>query len=144
MTIFIFRCEDVSESDGTDSWPQEQAEKVDTSTPITAGTQEHCEEATELTNLIPYNTDDYDFHLGTDNLPPPSEFGSGNPFLIFLCITLLLKHRDFIMRNQMDYNDLAMHFDKMVRQHNVNKVLNQARQLFACYLKRHSLKSEYI
>lgn len=60
---------------------------------------------------------------------------------MFLCITLLLQHRDFVIRNQMDYNEMAMHFDKMVRGHNVVKVLNQARQLFAGYLKRHANKS---
>ena len=57
---------------------------------------------------------------------------------MFLCITLLLQHRDYVMRNQMDYNEMAMHFDKMVRRHNVTKVLNQARQLFAGYLRIHS------
>lgn len=107
-------------------------------------TQEQCEEVTELTNLIPAGTSDDDYQLGTDSLPPPSEFGGGNPFLMFLCITLLLQHRDFVIRNQMDYNEMAMHFDKMVRRHNVTKVLNQARQLFAGYLKRHANKSEYI
>lgn len=69
------------------------------------------------------------------SLPPPTVFGGGNPFLMFLCLTVLLQHRDFIMRNRMDYNELAMHFDKMVRKHNVNRVLNQARQLYAMYLK---------
>lgn len=35
----------------------------------------------------------------------------------------------------MDYNEMAMHFDKMVRKHNVNRVLNQARRMYAEYLK---------
>lgn len=73
---------------------------------------------------------------GAPALPPPAEFGGGNPFMIFLCLTLLLQHRDFVMKNRMDYNELAMHFDKMVRRHNVSRVLNQARALFADYLKR--------
>lgn len=72
-----------------------------------------------------------------DSLPPPTVFGGGNPFLMFLCLTVLLQHRDFIMRNRMDYNELAMHFDKMVRKHNVTRVLNQARQMYAGYLKLH-------
>ena len=69
-------------------------------------------------------------------LPPPHEFGAGNPFLVFLCLTLLLQHRDHIMANRMDYNDLAMHFDKMVRQHNVHRVLHQAKSLYAVYLRQ--------
>lgn len=72
-------------------------------------------------------------------LPPPNEFGGGNPFLMFLCITLLIQHRDHIMSKVMDYNEMAMHFDKMVRRHNVIRVLNQARQMYARYIKQHSM-----
>lgn len=75
------------------------------------------------------------------SLPPPTTFGGGNPFLMYLCLTVLLQHRDYIMRNRMDYNELAMHFDKMVRKHNVNRVLNQARQMYALYLKQQAHKT---
>lgn len=75
------------------------------------------------------------------SLPSPSVFGGGNPFLMYLCLTVLLQHRDYIMRNRMDYNELAMHFDKMVRKHNVNRVLNQARQMYALYLKQQAHKT---
>lgn len=126
------RSESASDSEGTDSWRQSTNAPDSPTPPI----QEHCEEATELTNLIPAGTSED--QLGGGSLPPPNEFGDGNPFLMFLCITLLLQHRDFVMRNQMDYNEMAMHFDKMVRRHNVTRVLNQARQLFAGYLRRHS------
>ncbi|XP_015610480.1 TBC1 domain family member 25 isoform X2 [Cephus cinctus] len=127
------RSESASDSEGnTDSWHQNTTAPDSPTPPI----QEHCEEATELTNLIPAGTSED--QLGGGSLPPPNEFGGGNPFLMFLCITLLLQHRDFVMRNQMDYNEMAMHFDKMVRRHNVTRVLNQARQLFAGYLRRHS------
>lgn len=70
-------------------------------------------------------------------LPPPSEFGAGNPFLIFLCLTLLLQHRNTIIQSSMDYNEIAMNFDKMVRKHDVNRVLNQARRMYVDYLKSH-------
>ncbi|XP_077496397.1 TBC1 domain family member 25 isoform X3 [Amblyomma americanum] len=68
-------------------------------------------------------------------LPRPQELGGGNPFMMFLCLTLLLQHRDVIMRNGMDYNELAMHFDKMVRRHHLHRVLHQTRALFAEYLR---------
>lgn len=73
-------------------------------------------------------------------LPPPNEFGGGNPFLMFLCLSLLLQHRNFVMKNNMDYNEMAMHFDKMVRKHNVVRVLNQARRMYADYLKSQSVQ----
>ncbi|XP_032570143.1 uncharacterized protein LOC6609271 isoform X1 [Drosophila sechellia] len=71
-------------------------------------------------------------------LPPPTEFGGGNAFLMFLCLTLLLQHRNTIMKAGMDYNEIAMHFDKMVRKHDVTRVLNQARRMFVDYLKAQS------
>lgn len=76
--------------------------------------------------------------VGT-TLPPPTEFGGGNPFLMFLCLTLLLQHRNYVIKNNMDYNEMAMHFDKMVRKHNVIRVLNQARRMYAEYLKSQNI-----
>lgn len=75
-------------------------------------------------------------------LPPPQEFGNGNPFLMFLCFTLLLQHREQIMRTGMDYEDVAMFFDKMVRKHNVHKVLSQARELYTDYLRAQQALAE--
>ncbi|XP_030387327.1 TBC1 domain family member 25 [Scaptodrosophila lebanonensis] len=72
----------------------------------------------------------------TTALPPPREFGGGNAFLMFLCLTLLLQHRNTIMKAGMDYNEIAMHFDKMVRKHNVTRVLNQARRMYIDYLRQ--------
>lgn len=68
-------------------------------------------------------------------LPAPHEFGGGNPFLMFLCLTILLQHRNYVIKSGMDYNEMAMHFDKMVRKHNVTRVLNQARRMYSDYLK---------
>lgn len=68
-------------------------------------------------------------------LPPPSELGDGNPFMMFICLTLLLEHRDQIIRKEMDYSEIATYFDRLVRKHDVRKVLNRARILYADYLK---------
>ncbi|CAH0556422.1 unnamed protein product [Brassicogethes aeneus] len=92
-----------------------------------------CEEVTELIN-----------RQSSKLLPPPNEFGGGNPFLMFLCITVLLQHRDHIISTAMDYNEMAMHFDKMVRKHNVIRVLNQARQMYARYIKQHTIALQKI
>ncbi|XP_037503554.1 TBC1 domain family member 25-like [Rhipicephalus sanguineus] len=67
-------------------------------------------------------------------LPRPQELGGGNPFMMFLCLAILTQHRDVIMRKGMDYNELAMHFDKLVRQHDLQSVLQRARALYAKYL----------
>lgn len=107
-----------------------------------------CEEASEITPTvnqkleIPSTRCEAPSSSSRLELPPPAEFGNGNPFLMFLCLTLLLQHRDYIMQNGMDYNEMAMHFDKMVRKHNVVKVLSQARRLYQDYLRYHNEKAK--
>lgn len=91
-----------------------------------------CEEASEANNInATKNTDE----SRLSRLPTSKEFGGGNPFLMFLCLSIILQHRDYVMKNGMDYNEMAMHFDKMVRKHNVTRVLNQARRMYSEYLK---------
>ncbi|XP_033098711.1 TBC1 domain family member 25-like [Anneissia japonica] len=68
-------------------------------------------------------------------LPTPKDFGMGNPFMMFLCLTLLLEQREYIMALKMDYNDMAMLFDRMVRKHDLNRMLCKARDLYIDYLK---------
>ncbi|MBN3279985.1 TBC25 protein, partial [Polyodon spathula] len=76
------------------------------------------------------------------SLPPPQEFGKGNPFMLFMCLSILLEHRDHIVKNGLDYNELAMHFDRLVRKHNLNRVLHRAKALFADYLHSEVWDSE--
>uniref|UniRef100_A0A3Q0RIL4 TBC1 domain family, member 25 n=1 Tax=Amphilophus citrinellus TaxID=61819 RepID=A0A3Q0RIL4_AMPCI len=76
------------------------------------------------------------------SLPPPQEFGKGNPFMLFLCLSILLEHRDHIIKNSLDYNELAMHFDRLVRRHNLGRVLQRAKALFAEYLQSEVWDSE--
>jgi len=68
-------------------------------------------------------------------VPPPSELGCGNPFLMFLCLSTLILQRDRVMSSCHDYNDIAMYYDRMVRQHHVGSVVHYARQLYTTYLK---------
>ncbi|XP_010787587.1 TBC1 domain family member 25-like, partial [Notothenia coriiceps] len=76
------------------------------------------------------------------SLPPPQEFGKGNPFMLFLSLSILLEHRDHIIKNNFDYNELAMHFDRLVRRHNLSRVLQRAKALFADYLQSEVWDSE--
>ncbi|KAK5862992.1 hypothetical protein PBY51_000055 [Eleginops maclovinus] len=76
------------------------------------------------------------------SLPPPQEFGKGNPFMLFLSLSILLEHRDHIIKNNFDYNELAMHFDRLVRRHNLSRVLQRAKTLFADYLQSEVWDSE--
>jgi len=66
--------------------------------------------------------------------PPPKEFGFGNPFVLFGALAMLLQQRDKIMDEQMDFNDIVMLFNDFKCQHNVHKVLKEARQLYEAYV----------
>lgn len=95
-----------------------------------------CEEADECTNLLDpafVNVSEVDKLV---QLPSPIEFGCGNPFLMFLCLALLLEHRDHVMTNRMDYNEIAVFFDRMVRKHNAQSAVHQAKSRYALYLRQ--------
>lgn len=94
----------------------------------------HC--YSESMEMLENSLQEPEFQSGSRKLAKIPDFLGGNPFLMFLCLTLLLQHRDHIIRNQMDYNETAMYFDKMIRKHNVSRVLAHARMLYSEYLKQ--------
>uniref|UniRef100_UPI00358FC360 TBC1 domain family member 25 isoform X2 n=1 Tax=Myxine glutinosa TaxID=7769 RepID=UPI00358FC360 len=71
----------------------------------------------------------------TNALPPPQDLGAGNPLLPFLCVAMLQEQRDAVISARLDHNDLAIHFDRLVRRHPLVPVLRRARTLFAEYLR---------
>lgn len=81
------------------------------------------------------NINDFGGKLELVSLPDPYHLGDGNPFSLFLCLAILVLHRDRALQEQ-DYNSLASSFDKMVRKHEADKVLSKARQLYSRYLSQ--------
>ncbi|XP_062618842.1 TBC1 domain family member 25-like, partial [Saccostrea cucullata] len=75
-------------------------------------------------------------------LPAPQDFGCGNPFLMFLCLSLLQQHRDRILQKKLEYDEIAIMFDKLVRKHDVHKVLHYSRCLYSEYLRTQQKISE--
>ena len=69
-----------------------------------------------------------------DPLPHPFFINNGCPFTLFLCLSILLNHREQILQ-QPDYNCVGMYFDKLARKHDANRVLARARSLFTEYIK---------
>lgn len=57
-------------------------------------------------------------------LPSPTELGEANAFMLFICLTILLLHRDKIINENLDANDIAIYFDSKVRKHDVHVVIN--------------------
>lgn len=68
--------------------------------------------------------------------PPPDEFGYGNPFLMFAALTMILQHRDHIIKNKLDFDSIVMLFDRKVRKNNVHKIIHHTKALYQEYIKR--------
>lgn len=67
-------------------------------------------------------------------LPPPKEFGYGNPFLMFAALSMILQQRDMIMEKKMDFNDIVMLFSGYKSHNNVHTIVKEAKQLYEAYI----------
>ena len=60
-----------------------------------------------------------------------------NSFLHFVCVSILLAHRNFLLKQEnLDEQEISMHFDRYRRRHNAEKILACARILYGQYLQR--------
>lgn len=60
--------------------------------------------------------------------------GFGNPFLVFLCLSLILEYRQEIMAGMKDPGDIIQFFQQKSMNHNLNRIVSRARKLFQRYL----------
>lgn len=67
--------------------------------------------------------------------PPPDEFGFGNPFLMFAAYTMILQHRDHIIKNKLDFDSIVMLFDRKVRKNDVHKILYRTKEVYDEYIR---------
>jgi hypothetical protein len=81
-------------------------------------------------------------HLSTTNwlqrLPAgdPTWLEEDNLFLIFVCVSILLAHRSFLLKQtNLDEQEISIHFDRYRRRHNAEKILLCARALYAQYIQ---------
>jgi len=59
-----------------------------------------------------------------------------NLFLSFVCVSILLAHRSFLLKQtNLDEQDISMHFDRYRRRHNAERILLCARTLYAQYIQ---------
>ena len=71
--------------------------------------------------------------LSTD---APLCFEDDNLFLLFICVSLLLAHRSFLLKQtNLDEQEISMHFDRYRRRHNAERILLYARALYAQYIQ---------
>ncbi|CAL8080173.1 unnamed protein product [Calicophoron daubneyi] len=67
-------------------------------------------------------------------LPPPDQLGQGNPFLLFLCLSLMLEYRDTILLTVTEPSDMISFYQRKSKHHCMMRILNRARTLFTRYL----------
>jgi hypothetical protein len=59
-----------------------------------------------------------------------------NLFLHFVCISILLAHRTFLLKQtNLDEQEISIHFDRYRRRHNADRILLYARVLYAQYIQ---------
>ncbi|CAF3329296.1 unnamed protein product [Rotaria sp. Silwood1] len=59
-----------------------------------------------------------------------------NLFLLFLCVSILLVHRNFLLKQtNLDEQEISIHFDRYRRRHNGERILSYARTLYAQYIQ---------
>ena len=98
---------------------------------VNANSEEDFADEDEYAQL---NINDFGGKLELVSLPDPYHLGDGNPFSLFVCLAILILHRERVFSEQ-DYNSLASSFDKKVRKHDADSVLSKARQLYSQYLR---------
>ncbi|VDD82720.1 unnamed protein product [Mesocestoides corti] len=70
-------------------------------------------------------------------LPAPDVLGGGNnPFLLFVCVSMLLEYKDEILAEVREPSDLFHFFQTRNKRHNPVSILNRARCLFDAYLRQ--------
>uniref|UniRef100_A0A183BCA1 Lysosomal trafficking regulator lyst n=1 Tax=Echinostoma caproni TaxID=27848 RepID=A0A183BCA1_9TREM len=69
------------------------------------------------------------------HLPEPKELGHGNPFLLFLCFSLLQEYREEIFTKVTDVSDMVFFFQQKSKKHDLTRILHRARTQFINYLQ---------
>ena len=101
---------------------------------VSVGVDDDSDSDLEESGFCPLTAKPVDQTTKLLQLPGPYQLGDGNPFALFMCLAILSLHKDHCMQKQMDYNTLAMYFDKLIRKHDLAKTLAKARALYAAYL----------
>ncbi|CAH8559368.1 unnamed protein product [Heterobilharzia americana] len=73
-------------------------------------------------------------------LPPPNQFGQGNPFLLFLCLSLIFEYKEVIMLEIKEPGDIIHFYQQQSGKHNSLRILNRAKKLFNKYLEQNNFQ----
>lgn len=68
-------------------------------------------------------------------IPQPEALGYGNPFLLFLCFSLLVEYREEIFAQVNDAGDMISFFQQQSKKHKLGRILQRARVHFNRYLQ---------
>ena len=58
----------------------------------------------------------------------------GSPLTMFVCLAILLEHRNAIMQDNLVQESIAIHFDKLRGRHDIGSILDKARTLLSDYV----------
>ncbi|TNN05710.1 TBC1 domain family member 25 [Schistosoma japonicum] len=92
--------------------------------------------------LSSFSVDNDPIHIKTcvTHLPPPNKFGQGNPFLLFLSLSLILEYKEVIMLEIKEPGDIIQFYQQQSGKHNSSRILFRAKKLFNKYLEENNFQ----
>ncbi|KAK4470426.1 hypothetical protein MN116_005981 [Schistosoma mekongi] len=92
--------------------------------------------------LSSFSIDNDPIHIKTcvTHLPPPNKFGQGNPFLLFLSLSLILEYKEVIMLEIKEPGDIIQFYQQQSGKHNSSRILFRAKKLFNKYLEENNFQ----
>ncbi|XP_018652109.1 gtpase activating protein-related [Schistosoma mansoni] len=97
---------------------------------------------TSTKRLSSFSIENEPIHIKTNvtHLPPPNQFGQGNPFLLFLSLSLILEYKEVIMLEIKEPGDIIQFYQQQSGKHNSSRILYRAKKLFNKYLEENNFQ----
>ncbi|CAH8520685.1 unnamed protein product [Schistosoma turkestanicum] len=97
---------------------------------------------TSTRRLSSFSIENEPIHIRTSvaHLPPPNKFGQGNPFLLFLSLSLILEYKEIIMLEIKEPGDIIQFYQQQSGKHNSSRILYRAKKLFNKYLEENNFQ----
>ncbi|CAH8577943.1 unnamed protein product [Schistosoma bovis] len=97
---------------------------------------------TPTKQLSSFSIENEPIHIRTSvtHLRPPNQFGQGNPFLLFLSLSLILEYKEIIMLEIKEPGDIIQFYQQKSGKHNSSRILYRAKKLFNKYLEENNFQ----
>nr|CAH8854010.1 unnamed protein product [Trichobilharzia regenti] len=128
---------DESVSDFSDSLSRRQSSH---NPPSSHHHHNHRKSSGRLPSFSGESSEPIQIKTSVTQLPPLNQFGQGNPFLVFLCLSLILEYKEIIMSEIKEPGDIIHFYQQHSGKHNSSRILYRAKKLFNKYLEQNNFQ----